>query len=80
MSSAPLLERRDVVARLLADRGALLVVTGLGAPAWDCTAAGDHPLTFPLWGGMGARRWWASASQLRSPIGACSSSPATERC
>lgn len=53
MSSAPLLERRDVVARLLADRGALLVVTGLGAPTWDCTAAGDHPLTFPLWGGMG---------------------------
>jgi thiamine pyrophosphate-dependent acetolactate synthase large subunit-like protein len=48
------LDRRDVVARLLADRGELLVVAGLGAPAWDCTAAGDHPLTFPLWGGMGA--------------------------
>jgi thiamine pyrophosphate-dependent acetolactate synthase large subunit-like protein len=48
------LDRRDVVARLLADRGGLLVVAGLGAPAWDCTAAGDHPLTFPLWGGMGA--------------------------
>jgi thiamine pyrophosphate-dependent acetolactate synthase large subunit-like protein len=29
------------------------VVAGLGSPAWDCTAAGDHPLTFPLWGGMG---------------------------
>jgi thiamine pyrophosphate-dependent acetolactate synthase large subunit-like protein len=42
------------VARLLGDRGSLLVVAGLGAPAWDCTAAGDHPLTFPLWGGMGA--------------------------
>lgn len=47
------LDRRDVVARLLAERGALLVVAGLGAPAWDCTAAGDHPLTFPLWGAMG---------------------------
>ena len=47
------LKRRDVVARLLADRGDLLVVAGLGSTAWDCTAAGDHPLTFPLWGAMG---------------------------
>lgn len=47
------LSRRDVVATLLADRGDLLVVAGLGAPAWDCAAAGDHPLTFSLWGGMG---------------------------
>lgn len=47
------LRRREVVARLLADRGELLVVAGLGAPNWDCTAAGDHPLTFPLWGAMG---------------------------
>ncbi|HEX9451929.1 MAG TPA: thiamine pyrophosphate-dependent enzyme [Burkholderiales bacterium] len=47
------LERRAVVRMLLADRGDLLVVAGLGAPAWDATDAGDHPLTFPLWGGMG---------------------------
>ncbi len=47
------LRRREVAARLLADRGALLVVGGLGAPSWDLTAAGDHPLTFPLWGAMG---------------------------
>ena len=47
------LHRRDVVAELLADRGDLLVVAGLGASAWDCAAAGDHPLTFSLWGGMG---------------------------
>ncbi len=49
----PRLHRRDVVAALLADRGDLLVVAGLGASAWDCAAAGDHPLTFSLWGGMG---------------------------
>lgn len=49
----PTLHRREVVAMLLADRGDLLVVAGLGSPAWDCTAAGDHPLTFPLWGAMG---------------------------
>ncbi len=47
------LERRAVVSMLLAERGDLLVVAGLGAPAWDATDAGDHPLTFPLWGGMG---------------------------
>lgn len=47
------LDRRAVVAALLEDRGDLLVVAGLGSPAWDCTAAGDHPLTFPLWGAMG---------------------------
>ncbi len=47
------LRRREVVARLVAERGALLVVGGLGAPSWDLTAAGDHPLTFPLWGAMG---------------------------
>jgi len=47
------LDRREVVRMLLADRGELLVIAGLGAPAWDATDAGDHPLTFPLWGGMG---------------------------
>ena len=47
------LQRREVAKVLLAERGDLLVVAGLGAPAWDATAAGDHPLTFPLWGGMG---------------------------
>ena len=46
--------RRDVVEALLEDRGDILVVAGLGAPAWDCAAAGDHPLTFPLWGAMGS--------------------------
>jgi len=47
------LQRRDVVKALLSERGDLLVVAGLGAPAWDVTEAGDHPLNFPLWGGMG---------------------------
>jgi thiamine pyrophosphate-dependent acetolactate synthase large subunit-like protein len=53
-SKAGTLDRRDVVRRLLENRGGLLVVAGLGAPAWDITAAGDTPLNFPLWGGMGA--------------------------
>jgi thiamine pyrophosphate-dependent acetolactate synthase large subunit-like protein len=53
MSEPEILRRRDVVSALLQRRGKLLVVTGLGSPTWDCAAAGDHPLTFSLWGAMG---------------------------
>jgi thiamine pyrophosphate-dependent acetolactate synthase large subunit-like protein len=48
------LDRREVVAKLLANRGDLLVIAGLGAPVWDCAAQGDHPLNFYLWGAMGS--------------------------
>ena len=48
------LHRREVVEALLEERGDTLVVAGLGSTAWDCTAAGDSPLTFPVWGAMGA--------------------------
>jgi thiamine pyrophosphate-dependent acetolactate synthase large subunit-like protein len=47
------LHRRDVVKALLAERGELLVIAGLGSTAWDITAAGDTPLNFPMWGAMG---------------------------
>ncbi len=47
------LHRRNVVKKLLEKRGELLVVAGLGSTAWDITAAGDSPLSFPLWGAMG---------------------------
>ena len=47
------LDRRAVVAALLADRGDLLVVSGLGSTTWDVAAAGDHPRNFYLWGAMG---------------------------
>lgn len=47
------LDRRKVVAALLADRGDALVVTGLGSPTYDTYAAGDHDLNFYLWGAMG---------------------------
>jgi thiamine pyrophosphate-dependent acetolactate synthase large subunit-like protein len=49
-----LLNRRACVARLLANRGDLLVVSGLGAPTYDVAAAGDSPLNFYLWGAMGS--------------------------
>ena len=48
-----MLDRRELAAAVLADRGGLLVVAGLGAPAWDITAVGDGPQNLPLWGGMG---------------------------
>ncbi len=48
------LDRRDVVARLLRDRGDLLLVTGLGAATYDAAAAGDDPSNFYLWGAMGS--------------------------
>jgi thiamine pyrophosphate-dependent acetolactate synthase large subunit-like protein len=48
-----MLERRAVVAALLADRGDLLVVSGLGSATYDVAAAGDHPLNLYQWGGMG---------------------------
>ena len=38
---------------LLRGRGDLVVVAGLGAPAYDLAACGDDPLDFPLWGAMG---------------------------
>ena len=49
----PTLDRRKVVADILKDRGDALVVAGLGATCWDTMAAGDSPLNFYTWGGMG---------------------------
>ena len=49
-----MLDRREFVKHLLADRGELLVVTGLGSPSYDAAAAGDSPLNFYLWAAMGS--------------------------
>jgi thiamine pyrophosphate-dependent acetolactate synthase large subunit-like protein len=50
---ATMIERRAFVREFLADRGDLLVVSGLGSATYDAAAAGDHPLNFYLWGAMG---------------------------
>jgi len=47
------LDRRAMCRAVLAERGDMLVIAGLGAPAWDITAIGDCAENFPLWGGMG---------------------------
>src|SRR5580692_9802097 len=52
-STSNRLERRKVVARLVRDRGDLVVVTSLGSPTYDLAAAGDHERNFYLWGAMG---------------------------
>jgi thiamine pyrophosphate-dependent acetolactate synthase large subunit-like protein len=52
--TGPLFPRRPAVARLLAGRRDLLVVSGLGAPTYDVAAAGDHERNFYLWGAMGS--------------------------
>lgn len=48
------LDRRQAVKRLLADRGDMLVVTGLGSPTYDVAAAGEDDRNFYLWGAMGS--------------------------
>jgi thiamine pyrophosphate-dependent acetolactate synthase large subunit-like protein len=53
MSKANLLDRRQVVSTLLADRKDALVVAGLGAATYDLAAAGDHARNLYLWGAMG---------------------------
>ena len=65
------LSRRAVAARLLAERGELLVVSGLGSTTWDLAAAGDHPGNFYLWGAMGgaaAMGLGLALAQPRRPV------------
>src|SRR5262249_57703679 len=51
--AADSLDRRAAVAALLKDRSELLVIAGLGSPAYDLHAAGDSDANFYLWGAMG---------------------------
>ena len=49
------------------NRGELLVVAGLGSTAWDITAAGDSPLSFPMWGAMGQAAMMGLGLALAQP-------------
>jgi thiamine pyrophosphate-dependent acetolactate synthase large subunit-like protein len=62
-----MMQRRDAVRALLENRKDLLVVAGLGSTAWDCTAAGDSPLTFPMWGAMGQAAMMGLGLALAQP-------------
>ena len=61
-----MLDRRALVKDLLADRGDLLVVSGLGSATYDAAAAGDNPLNFYLWGAMGGTARIEGAPSTRS--------------
>jgi thiamine pyrophosphate-dependent acetolactate synthase large subunit-like protein len=61
------LRRREVVKKLLEGRKDLLVVAGLGSTAWDITAAGDHDLSFPMWGAMGQAAMMGLGLALAQP-------------
>ena len=47
------MDRRTFIARLLENRGDLMVITGIGSATYDVAACGDHPLNFYIWSGLG---------------------------
>ncbi|MBN9071431.1 MAG: aldehyde dehydrogenase [Rhizobiales bacterium] len=51
--TAPTMDRRAAVKKLLDARDGALVVTGLGSPSYDVHAAGDRDDNYYLWGAMG---------------------------
>ncbi|HZR86634.1 MAG TPA: thiamine pyrophosphate-dependent enzyme [Bradyrhizobium sp.] len=67
MSKANLLDRRDVVKALLANRKDAIAIGGLGASTNDITAAGDHARNFYLWGGMGGAAMMGLGLALAQP-------------
>jgi len=62
-----LLNRREALRVLLQDRGDLLVIAGLGAPAYDLAACGNESLDFPLWGAMGGAAMMGLGLALAQP-------------
>jgi thiamine pyrophosphate-dependent acetolactate synthase large subunit-like protein len=63
----PTLNRREVVARILKDRGDALAVTSLGNPTFDVAAAGDCAQNFYLWGAMGGAVMFGMGIALAQP-------------
>jgi thiamine pyrophosphate-dependent acetolactate synthase large subunit-like protein len=66
--SPPVMQRRPAVRALLAGRPeGLLVIAGLGTPAYDLFDAGDHPGNFYLWGAMGGAAMMGLGLALARP-------------
>ena len=60
-----------MTARLVAERGDVLTISGLGSTTWDLAAAGEHPGNFYLWGAMGgaaAMGLGLALAQPRRPV------------
>ena len=47
------MDRRQLVSRLLHNRGELLVVASIGSPTYDVAACGDDARNFYIWSGLG---------------------------
>ncbi len=67
MTKPNLLDRRDVVKTLLANRKDAIAIGGLGASTNDITATGDHARNFYLWGGMGGAAMMGLGLALAQP-------------
>ena len=67
MTTDCMLDRRRLVKALMRQRGDAAVVTGLGAPTYDCFAAGDSNLNFYFWGGMGGAAMLGLGLALAQP-------------
>lgn len=61
------IDRREFVAKLIAQLPDALIVTGLGSAAYDVFAAGDRPENFYLWGAMGGSTSLALGLALAQP-------------
>ena len=59
--------RRPLVEAILARRGDALVITGLGTTCYDVFSAGDNPLNFYNWAGMGGAAMVACGLALAQP-------------
>ncbi len=67
LTASKKLDRRELCRAVLTDRGDMLVIAGLGAPAWDITAVGDCAENLPLWGGMGGAAMMGLGLALAQP-------------
>ncbi len=61
------LDRRTLVDNVLSQRDGALVVPGLGAPTWDCFAAGGSDDYLYSWGGMGLAAMTALGVAMAQP-------------
>ena len=67
MNQTKKLDRRSVVAKLLAGRKDVIAIAGLGAAAYDLAAAGDDSRNFYLWGAMGGGAMMGLGLALAQP-------------
>ena len=62
-----LLKRREVVKKIIDNRGEAKVITGLGSATYDVFDAGDSDSNFYLWGAMGGAAMTGLGLALAKP-------------